>query len=143
MMIRKASLSRRVATTARTLPPVILLAATGALAQSEPTAEAVRQAARQHVDASGGRMRLDDPTRNEAVELTFEDVHEGVKTTAGGRQVVCVDFRSADGKLYDVDLFVDRADGSEGLVVEDAVVHKVEGKNFLPAARRAELEAKQ
>ncbi len=137
-----APLSKRIGWSFRVLSAAILLAAPVARAESEPSADAVREAARKHVEASAGRLRLEDPTRGETIELTFDHVHEGVKATQGGRQVVCVDFRSADGKLYDVDFYVDRTDGAGDLVVEDAVVHEVDGKDVLSSERRDELQGK-
>ncbi len=104
------------------------------------SAEAVREAAREHVEASGGRMEFEDPTRGEKVELAFDHVHSGVETTEGRRQVVCVDFRSEDGTVYDVDFYVGRAETTDALVVEDTVVHKVGDEDVLSASRRAELD---
>jgi thiol:disulfide interchange protein DsbD len=104
--------------------------------------EAIREAAAKHVAASGGEMNFDDPSGDARLTLVFDNVHEGVKTTEGGRQVVCVDFKSADGTVYDVGFYVDRAEASGELLVEDAVIHKASGKNVLPDARRAELDAR-
>ena len=87
-------------------------------------------------------MTFDDPSGDGRLTLSFDHVHDGVKETSGGRQVVCVDFKSADGTVYDVDFYVDRAEASGDLVVEDAVVHKVSGKSVLPDARRDELDRK-
>jgi len=106
------------------------------------TPEAVRQAAESHVREAGHRMTFDDPQGEGQLTLVYDHVHEGVKDTPGGRQVVCVDFESADGTVYDVDFYVDRAADTEELVVEDAVVHKVGERNVLPEARRAELDQK-
>ena len=108
----------------------------------EAAPEAVREAAAEHVRASGGEMTFDDPSGDGRLTLSFDHVHDGVKETSGGRQVVCVDFKSADGAVYDVDFYVDRAEASGDLVVEDAVVHKVSGKSVLPDARRDELDRK-
>ena len=109
-------------------------------AAQDATAEAVRQAAEEHVRAAGGEMSFDDPEGDGRLTLVFDHVHDGVKETSGGRQVVCVDFKSAEGTVYDVDFYVDRGDASGELLVEDAVVHKVGGENVLPDARRAELD---
>ncbi len=104
--------------------------------------KAVREAAEEHVRASGGEMSFDDPSGDDQLTLAFDHVHDGVKATEGGRQVVCVDFKGADGTLYDVDFYVDRSEGSDALLVEDTVIHKVSGKNVLSDARRAELDRK-
>ena len=104
--------------------------------------EAIRNAAEEHVGEAGGEMIFDDPSGDGQVTLAFDHVHDGVKTTGGGRQVVCVDFKSADGTVYDVDFYVDRAEATDTLLVEDAVIHKVSAKNVLSDARRAELDRK-
>lgn len=109
-------------------------------AADDAAPEAVREVAARHVRASGGEMIFDDPAGDGRLTLAFDHVHDGVKETSGGRQVVCVDFKSADGTLYDVDFYVDRAEASGELQVEDALIHKVNGKNVLPDARRAELD---
>jgi len=108
----------------------------------QPAPEAVREAAAEHVRASGGEMTFEDPSGDGRLKLAFDHVHDGVKATDGGRQVVCVDFKSADGTVFDVDFYVDRAAASGDLLVEDAVIHKVDGKNVLPDARRDELDRK-
>ncbi len=120
----------------------VLAAAGIACAQAEPSADAVREAIRDYIDASDGSVSLADPTGEGMVELMFDQLHEGVKATEGGRQVACVDFRSSDGQLYDVDFYVGGAAGSRAPSVEDVVVHKVEGKDVLPADLRAELDRK-
>ena len=104
--------------------------------------EAVRNAAEEHVREAGGEMVFDDPAGDARLTLVFDHVHDGVKATEGGRQVVCVDFKSPDGTVYDVDFYVDRAEATDTLLVEDAVIHKVSGKNVLPDSRRAELDRK-
>jgi len=118
------------------------LAAQAACAADSATPEAVREAAAEHARASGGEMTFDDPRGDGPLTLAFDHVHDGVKQTSGGRQVVCVDFKSADGAVYDVDFYLDRASASGDLRVEDAVIHKVGGKNVLPDAQRDELDRK-
>ncbi len=87
-------------------------------------------------------MVFDDPTEDARLTLAFDHVHDAVKATEGGRHVVCVDFKSPDATVYDVDFYVDRAEATDTLLVEDAVIHKVSGKNVLSDARRAELDRK-
>ncbi len=125
-----------------TLAILATLLAAHAGAADDATPEAVREAAAKHVQASGGTMTFDDPSGDGRLTLAFDHVHDGVKSTEGGRQVVCVDFKSADGTVYDVDFYVDRTGASGDLVVEDAVIHKVGGKSVLPDSRRSELDRK-
>ncbi len=112
-------------------------------ASTTAASEAVRRAASAHVQAADSRMTFDDPRGDGRLELAFDHVHEGVHETEGGRQVVCVDFKDEAGTLYDVDFYVDEGGGSTpGLVVEDAVLHKIDGENVLLEDRRKELDAR-
>jgi hypothetical protein len=112
-------------------------------AADDATPEDVRAAAEAHLRTSGGQMTFDDPNGGDPLVLAFDRVHEGVEATEGGRHVVCVDFKSADDTVYDVDFYVDRAEASGELLLEDAVIHKVGGSNVLSEARRAELDREQ
>jgi len=139
-MIRTPRRPHRGATLATLALALIALAGCADETAQQTTPEAVRAAAEAHAQASGGQMSFDDPSGDGRLTLAFDHVHEGVKQTSGGRQVVCVDYRSTDGTLYDVDFYVDREEASGELVVEDAVLHKVSGKNVLPDTRRDELD---
>ena len=121
---------------------LVVLSVGSGRAADDPAPKAVREAAEEHVRASGGEMTFDDPSSDGQLTLAFDYVHDGVKATEGGRQVVCVDFKSADGTVYDVDFYVDRSESSDALLVQDTVIHKVSGKNVLPDARRVELDRK-
>jgi hypothetical protein len=94
---------------------------------------------RAQITANGDRITLPDPTRGAPVDLVFDHVHDGVETTEGGRQVVCVDFRASDGTLYDVDYYVARPPAGGDILVQDTVVHKVAGKAALSDEERARL----
>jgi len=117
-----------------------LLAACGNAGTDPETAEAVREAVRAHIQGSGKQVTLEDPIRGESVQASFDYVHEHVAATPGGRQVVCVDFRSSQGKVYDVDYYLDRKADGEGFAVEDSVLHKVGDENVLAEERREELD---
>lgn len=134
---------RRTGSAFTTLAVLVLISVAPAGAERSTTPEAVRTAAAEHARTSGGKMTFDDPSGGGQLTLAFDHVHDGVKTTEGGRQVVCVDFKSPDGTVYDVDFYVDRAEISDALLVEDAVIHKVRGKSVLSDARREELDRKQ
>ncbi len=134
--------SRRARRALAPLAALAIVSAAHAGAADDAAPEAVRQAADEHARASGGEMTFDDPSGAGRLTLAFDHVHDGVKATEGGRQVVCVDFKSADGTVYDVDFYVDRSEESGALLVEDAVIHKVGGKNVLVDARRSELDRK-
>ncbi len=106
----------------------------------EVPAEAVRTAIADAIHAEGDMVMLPLPGRpgEEPLHLTFDYVHEGVEETPGGRYVACVDFRGADGTIYDVDYYVDREDGR--LRVQELVVHKVGEEDVIPDSTRARLE---
>lgn len=127
---------------------VLVLAACGAPQQEaaeeeaagEVPAEAVRTAIADAIHAEGDMVMLEVPGRpgEGPLHMTFDHVHEGVDETPGGRYVACVDFRGADGTIYDVDYYVAR----EGDVfrIEDVVLHEVAGENVIPDSTRARLE---
>lgn len=66
-------------------------------------------------------------------------MHESVDATPGGRHVACVDFRDAQGTVYDVDYYVDREGGT--FAAEDIVLHKAGTETVLPASERARLDS--
>lgn len=105
-----------------------------------PPDASVRSAIEAHIDAAGRTLRVEDPAgQGGVVELVFDHVHDGVKDTGGGRQLACVDFHARDGTLYDVDYYVrGSADGEP--VVDEVVVHEVDGENILSEERQQELD---
>ncbi len=129
---------------------VVLLALVAALALActDPSGhrhgtlseEAVRDAIQAHVDAAGRTLEVEDPTQDAVVTLTFDHVHERVKDTSGGRRLACVDFEAADGRVYDVDYYVRAGRDGGPPVVEDVVLHKVEGESVLEPERQQELD---
>ncbi len=103
--------------------------------------EAVRSAIQAHIDAADRTLEVEDPTRGgAAVTLSFDHVHERVKDTTGGRQLACVDFQAADGRVYDVDYYVRAGEDGGEPVVEDVVLHNVEGESVLAPERQQELD---
>ena len=147
-MIHRMTIRRFIPGIARAAGIALVLTSASLLACSDHSGhdhgatsdEAVRSAIQAHIDAEGRTLRVDDPTRAQAVTLAFDHVHERVKDTSGGRHLACVDFRAADGTVYDVDYYVRAgADGGDP-VVEDVVLHKVEGENVLAPERQRELD---
>ena len=69
--------------------------------------------------------------------LELSRIHEEVRTTDNGRRVVCVDFRTADGALYDVDFYV--TSEPDGYFIDDIIVHMAGGEAVL-VERRAEVD---
>ncbi len=52
-----------------------------------------------------------------------------------------MDFRAADGTIYDVDYYVKRENGNYR--VGDIVMHKAADQEILPSSERARLDAAQ
>lgn len=142
--MRRRRLSRSPATPLRTLvrATLVLLALAAVAACGDETAlppdSAVRDAVRDYLENRGGAMGFEDPTADEVVELTFQKVHDEVRPTEGGRQVVCADFTGPGGTPYDVDFYVDARRGE--VVIEESVIHRIDGEDVLDASRRAELD---
>lgn len=105
-------------------------------------AQQVRAAVRERVLETDNVIRLLDPQSGRELALTFDsghkDEHQELRTTNGGRYVVCVDFHTADGTRYDVDYYVGARDGK--YVVEDVVMHKANGEIVLPHEQRDRLD---
>ena len=148
-MIHRTTLRRVIPGIARAAGIALVLTSASLLACSDHSGhdhgatsdEAVRSAIQAHIDAAGRTLEVEDPTRDRAaVTLAFDHVHERVKDTSGGRRLACVDFEAADGTVYDVDYYVRASDGGGEPVVEDVVLHKVEGENVLAPERQQELD---
>lgn len=113
-----------------------LLSLTGApLRAAEPAAEVpaatrdvVLQAIQEYVEqdiARKGKFLVLDPRTGEPLALAFDHVHQGVKPNGDGF-LACVDFKSADGAVHDVDVMVDLAGGEAR--VTGVLLHKVAGQ---------------
>ena len=95
----------------------------------EPSAEALRQAIRDHiaqVEKAKGAYTIRDTATGQTRTLTLVRVHERVGKT-GSLYYSCTDMRDVDnGELLDLDFDVDASGGA--LQVVDERIHKVEGK---------------
>lgn len=105
----------------------------------ESAADGVKAAITAAIQSQGDSITVTDPSTGQPVTLAFDHVHESVDATAGGRRVACVDFRAADGRVFDVDYYVGRRDGQLG--VEDVVLHEVGGKSVIACSTRARLDS--
>jgi len=106
----------------------------------KPSAAITRDVVRAYIDErGGGEMAFEDPASDEVVVLALDRIHDEVRVSEGGRQVVCVDFRAEDGTAYDVDYYVG---GDPRLEVQDVVIHRAGGETVLSDAQRARLEEK-
>ncbi len=107
-------------------------------ARGTPAPGDSQKAVRQHLETDvEWQYDLEEPEGETTGPLQLDRIHEEVRTTEAGRQVVCVDFKAADGVDYDVDFYL--TSEPDGSFVEDIIVHKVSGEEVLPE-RRAELD---
>ena len=107
-------------------------------ARRTPAPGDFREAVRKHLESDPEwQYDLEEPTEASVGPLQLDRIHEEVRATEGGRRVVCVDFKAADGALYDVDFYV--TSETDGNFVEDVILHSVGSEDVLPE-RRAELD---
>ncbi len=112
---------------------VSLFALTSARAQEEKVtgkeAKEVREAITDYIQRDAklkGSFLLFDPDLKRVVELSFDHVHKSVTRLTGGQFYACVDMRNTRGKLYDLDVYMEKTD--HGLAPAKLVIHKVDGK---------------
>lgn len=87
---------------------------------------AIRAYVKNDAQLKGGYFLVYDPVAKVPLALTLQKVHEDkLATLGGGVYFACADFKSTDGKLYDIDIFM-RGDPSD-LRPTDVSIHKVDG----------------
>lgn len=75
----------------------------------------------------GGWMKIRDERANTTLKLKLDKIHrERLARTDKGTFFVCADFKTPEGKVYDLDFWV--KDTQEGLTVTETTIHKEEGK---------------
>ena len=75
----------------------------------------------------GGWMKVPDEEKGETLELKLDKIHrDRLAKTAEKTYFVCADFKTPEGKAYDLDFWVKETD--QGLEVTETAVHKEEGK---------------
>ena len=100
-------------------------------AESELTIDQLAEAIVGYVEKDaklkGGFFLVYDIEANEPLALTLDKVHkEKLATLGDGLYFACADFKTPDGKIYDLDVFM--MEGSDGLTTTEVTVHKEEGK---------------
>ncbi len=76
----------------------------------------------------GGHFLIFDAEVKAPLLLTLDRVHTDRLSAVGpGRYFACADFKTPDGKLYDLDLFLEGADKGS-LRVTEITVHKAAGQ---------------
>lgn len=113
--------------------------------QAEPvtlaslSAEEVRRRVANQVGSQGDFIIVTDPTTRKQVRVSFVRVHEEVKTTAGGRRSVCVDFSGPDGTVYVVEYYLGASSGE--VAVEDRLLRRVGDLHVAEDSVRRRLDA--
>lgn len=93
----------------------------------EQLAQSIHDYVTQDTALKGGYFLVYDQVAKKPLVLTLDHVHED-RLSALGDEVyfACADFKSQDGKLIDVDVFM--KNGDSGLVPTEVHIHKVDGK---------------
>lgn len=98
---------------------------------NEPvTIEMLSKAIAEYVETDsklkGGYFLVYDPVAETPLRLTLDKVHEDKLATLGnGVYFACADFKAADGRIYDLDIFMKGNGG--GLDPTEVSIHKVSG----------------
>ena len=75
----------------------------------------------------GGYFLVYDQKEKKPLVLTFVKVHDGkLSEVEKGVYFVCVDFKTPEGALYDIDIFM--KEGRETMEADNITIHKAEGK---------------
>lgn len=75
----------------------------------------------------GGFFLCYDASAKKALQLTLDKVHKERLSQVGENLFfACSDFKSASGKMYDLDFFMESKDGQ--LAVTEIMIHKEDGK---------------
>lgn len=93
----------------------------------EELAEAIQDYVARDSALKGGYFLVYDKKAGESLELSLIKVHKDRLSTIGhGVYFVCADFKTPEGKVYDLDIFMKGPD-KDHLAVTEVSVHKEEG----------------
>ena len=74
-----------------------------------------------------GWIKIRDEKAESDLQLKLDKIHrERLAKTDKGTYFVCADFKTHEGKVYDLDFWVKESE--EGLSVTETTIHKEEGK---------------
>jgi hypothetical protein len=91
-------------------------------------AEAIQNYVKREAALKGGFFLVYDKGADRTLTLTLERVHrERLSRVAADTYFACADFKSAEGKTYDLDVFM-RGPSKDALEVTEISVHKEDGK---------------
>jgi hypothetical protein len=94
---------------------------------SEQLAQAIAAYVASDAQTKGGYFLVYDSVEKRPLALTLDRVHEDrLSSLGGGIYFACADFKSPEGKVYDIDVFM-KGDKGE-LKATEVHVHKVDGK---------------
>ncbi len=101
--------------------------------ESSLTIEEFADAAKAHIEEeakeNGGYFHVMDEKQGEKLKLELTKVHRKRLSHLGNNKYfVCADFKSQDGTVYDVDIFMKGTNKSNLEEVRDPKVHKVGGE---------------
>lgn len=100
---------------------------TGSTLTPEALAVEVMQYVEEESKLKGGPFLVYDAKSKKPLVLTLDKVHKDkLSKVAEGTYFACSDFKSEDGKTYDLDFFMKESDS--GLQVTEITVHKENGK---------------
>ena len=97
----------------------------------ETMAKAITDYVSQDAAMKGGYFLIYDPQAKKTLTLTLDKVHQDRLSQVDERLFfACSDFKSSDGKSYDLDFFMKGKESASGmeLTVSEIMIHKQDGK---------------
>ena len=97
----------------------------------ETMAKAITDYVSQDAAMKGGYFLIYDPQAKKTLTLTLDKVHQDRLSQVDERLFfACSDFKSSDGKSYDLDFFMQGKETDSGmeLTVSEIMIHKQDGK---------------
>jgi hypothetical protein len=92
----------------------------------ETLAKAITGYVKKDADLKGGFFLVYDQVDKKSLALTLDKVHDDrLAKVADGTYFACADFKTPDGMLYDLDIFMKET--KSGLQASEITVHKKEG----------------
>ncbi len=93
----------------------------------EALSEEIEKYVQNESKTEGGYFLFYDEKTKSELKLTLDKVHKDkLSKVAEGLYFACSDYKSTDGKTYDLDFFMKETDS--GLEVTQQLLHKVDGK---------------
>jgi hypothetical protein len=100
----------------------------GAAVTKDKLAEAIESYVESDAALKGGYFLVYDPVDEKVLQLTLDKVHDDrLAQVSENVYFVCADFKTPEGKKYDMDIFMEGKD-VDHLRATDVSIHKVEGK---------------